>query len=360
MKYLFFLLLLCNIVFYLWEIGVRGGGTDPASARARPDREGAPIALVKELPEAPMKKAPPPVAAIDAGTPAPEATAVAPAEAQTPQATVSKADESAPPDEIAALAGAQAPALEQGGPATALPAQPLAEASPAADAPPVETPRPSESQAPASAAQPPSAPEKPAAEEAEPVMAAPEPAREAAAPPAPAETAEKIQAPPPQTASAPADAEAACYLHGPYDSQRQAQAALATLQAKPEQAKIVSRPAEIPEAYMILYPKAETPEAARANRKTLAEKGVADAWVVDKGENRNAVSLAVFRNKSHADEALLRFQEKGIAAELVPRLGKTLSWWLKIPWSADRASLETLIGKARPELGWKACDAQPP
>lgn len=339
MKYLFFLLLLCNIVFYFWEIGVRGG--DSAIPPARPDRQGAPLHLIKELAETPRKKLPP-VAASAAKLPE---NAAVPADAPP----------TAPPGERPSVAAT-----------AALPAEPTPDAmteSPPAPSPGESAPaaRTAEGTA-AEAAPPPAAPE---AERA----TADAPTSTPAAPETP-ETPETNGVRPAQTAEAPPasaaretpdpSSDAACYLHGPYRSQRQAQVALNALQSKPERSAVVSRPSDIPEAYMILYPKAETAEAAQANRKTLAAQGVPDAWVIDKGEYRNAISLAVFRNKNHADEALRRFQEKGVPAEIAPRFGKSLTWWLQISWNGERAELETLLGKTRPEASLRDCETSPP
>lgn len=144
-----------------------------------------------------------------------------------------------------------------------------------------------------------------------------------------------------------------CRLLGPYDSQRQAQADLHGLETGQRRLKLVKKPTPVETGYLLIYPAADTPEAAQANRKMIAEKGFKDAWVVDKGEYRNAISLAAFHNKTRADEALGQYRAQGLPVELKPRLGMAAKWWLEVR--------ETMAPAGKPDedpalAGSTACD----
>lgn len=259
MKYLFFLLIVFNIVFYLWETGV--GHPARPEGRAKAAEAGERIVLVKELPKPPAP----------ASEPAGQAV---PLESSSP-----------PPGQ----AGAQ-------------PAVPPAESVPAFE------------------------------------------------PPASLRTQDPspMQAPPP-----------ACYRLGPYASAKQAQAAVRKLGAGAGQPGVVKKPVEVEKGYLILYPAAESLEAAQANRKMLVAKGVKEAWVIDKGDNRYAVSLAAVGNKERASEALSRFLAQGIQAELKPRLGPADRWWVEAREEAGRSALEAVAGASAgqgDEVAVKACD----
>jgi len=229
MKYLFFLLVLFNIAFYLWETGVNHPTTPPKQTQSETPTGDERIVLVKELPKTQA----------------------------VPPAPANPADEAPPP------------------------------------------------------AAPPAQPTEPSA----------------ATPPEAAKTLET------------------CYRLGPYDLPKPAKAALRGLKTGQDRIELVKKPLTVETGYLILYPAADTPETAQANRKMLMEKGYKDAWVVDQGENRYAISLAAFKDKSHAEEALARFRAQSIEAELKPRLGSLDKWWLETHDDAGKSALQTLAGK---------------
>jgi len=281
MKYLFFLLLLGNIVFYLWETGIGRPHEEDRQPKAPPAAER--LVLLKELPQPPAQ---------------------APAETQLPPPQSAEASASPPPAQ-----------------ATEPPTQTQATAEP---------------------------------------QPAPPPAQAAAAPVA-AETAEAANpadsnpdnpatTPPKTEASTPAEQVEACRQLGPYASARQAQAALDTLGNS--QGRVVKKPTEVENGYLILYPPADSLEAAQANRKMLVEKGFKDAWVMEQGENRHAISLAVVHNKGRAEEAARRYQAQGMAVLLKPRISMADRWWLEVRGPADPAAEAALAG----QVTSKACD----
>jgi len=261
MKYLFFLLVLFNIVFYLWETGV--GRSTKQEDRPPSTDSVERIVLARELPKPP---------------------------AQSPEPRVASED---------AAKSQQTPLPEQ---AAAEPTKPLAGQQPTE-------------------------------------------------PPAQPQTQEPAPPPVEQTP--------ACYRLGPYTISRQAQAALRKLGAGAGKAVMVKKPVEVEKGYLILYPAADSLKTAQANRKMLAQKGLKNVWVIDKGESRYAISLGAFGNKEQAGEALGRFLAQGIQAELKPRLGMADRWWLEAPGEPGRAALETVAGLSATQADQpavKVCD----
>jgi hypothetical protein len=180
--------------------------------------------------------------------------------------------------------------------------------------------------------------------------------------PAPTEPhSQPAAAPQENTAAAPAvpdNSAQSCYRLGPYDSPRKAQAALRSLASR--QAQVVKSAIEAEKGFLVVYPAAESTETARANLKMLSERGLKDLWLIQGGENHNAISLAAVSDKSRAEQALERFHGLGIEAEIKPRLVTSEQWWLETHEEGTRASFASLIDRptrATAGLAVKTCDA---
>ncbi|MFM8333038.1 MAG: hypothetical protein ACKN9T_15240 [Candidatus Methylumidiphilus sp.] len=189
---------------------------------------------------------------------------------------------------------------------------------------------------------------EPALAQAEKLSAPDSPPHESVAPaerPKPDFPAEPI--PEPAAAEKPEAPQETCRRLGPYASPQQAQAAA---QAFGGQARLVKKPTPVETGYAILYPSAGSLEAAQANRKMLMEKGFKDVWLVDKGDNQYAISLAVVSRKDRAEAALARIVAQGVVAEIKPRRALAERWWLEIRDTAGTQSM------AAPGLELKDCD----
>jgi len=153
----------------------------------------------------------------------------------------------------------------------------------------------------------------------------------------------------------PAQATPACQQIGPFATLRKAQVFKAKLKIPAESAKPVKTSAEVENGYLILYPAAETLPDAKANLKMLKDKGAHDAWLIEQGEYRYAISLATTNDKKLAEDAVARYQAKGIAAELKTRKTLADKWWLEITGEIDPAALQTLLNRPDAGLGTQAC-----
>jgi hypothetical protein len=144
----------------------------------------------------------------------------------------------------------------------------------------------------------------------------------------------------------PEKAPTSCYRLGPFISSKQANRALSKLGAAQEGVRLVKKNVPVETGYLILSPPENTPEAAQAKRKQLAEKGFKDAWVVKQGESRYAVSLAAVNEKGRAEDTLSRYRAKGIEAEIKPRMGDIDQWWLEVRDEAGRKAIERTADQA--------------
>ena len=259
MKYLFFLLLLFNIVFYLWETGLG----QPEARHGQPSAEsGQGIALLKELPGKPGDTTP--------GAP------------KDPQQSNDVSGTSG------SLAGQQANRI---GP-----------------------------------------------------QASDDPA-----------TAAKTDSP--QDEGSQKDE--TCHWLGPFTSRNEAQTQLKKLGFASGQARPLKKRTEVENGFSIIYPAASTLQEAKTNRDMLEEKGLKGVWLVERGENQYAISIAVVFSKERADAALAHYRAQGLPLELKPRKTLADKWWLEIHGAIDPASVEAMPSQTAPGLppvGVKDCE----
>jgi hypothetical protein len=134
-----------------------------------------------------------------------------------------------------------------------------------------------------------------------------------------------------------------CYLVGPEPSKARAEYLLGFFKAHAMDATLEAKPGEVPDGWWILFPKAASLEAARENRRALAEKGVKDMWVFEKGSLEWAISLGLYSSRDRAEVARKQFADKSIVTEVTPRLVQGEVHWLRIPWRRPLLELEEIV-----------------
>lgn len=149
-----------------------------------------------------------------------------------------------------------------------------------------------------------------------------------------------------------------CYLLGPFPSEPIGHAALDNLRPHLTKIDLTFRSGDAPIGFWVLYPKADSVEAAKLNRKMLMDQGIKDVWLFDKGELQNAISLGFFDTKEAAEAMKQKFNERKIVTEIKPRMLKSEAFWLQMDWSGPKSELEALINKTSPPISQKlkACD----
>jgi len=91
-----------------------------------------------------------------------------------------------------------------------------------------------------------------------------------------------------------------CYEAGPFSSKRAYQIWLKRLKVDKEAIKAVSRDEEVISAYQVYYPAAETLTKSQANVQMLKEQGITDLFLVSTGEEQGQISLGVFTKEPRA------------------------------------------------------------
>jgi hypothetical protein len=124
-----------------------------------------------------------------------------------------------------------------------------------------------------------------------------------------------------------------CFEIGPIETREIAENYLALLYPIAKEARVVIRAGDVPDGWWVIYPKASTPEAARANRQMLLNKGIYETWLFDKGPLEGAISMGLYKTPGEAELAVQSFREKGITAKTAPRQVRGDVYWVKIPWS---------------------------
>lgn len=162
------------------------------------------------------------------------------------------------------------------------------------------------------------------------VPAAPAPA--AAMPPAAAQVAAAATTPPAAPAAAPVVAEppAQCFRLGPFANAAAAQAAIAALGARAQRGRTHQATAGKATGYNVFLPPLPDRAAAQAVAQRIAAAGLDDFFVVNEGEQANAIALGRYRNREGAERRLAALKAAGFDAQLAETGAPAAQWWADI------------------------------
>lgn len=135
-----------------------------------------------------------------------------------------------------------------------------------------------------------------------------------------------------------------CWLLGPYVTELNARIAQESVARKVQQTALVNRSAGVAEGYWLLYPRAESIDAGRDNRRMLLDKGIHDLWLFDRGELAGYISLGLFQTLREAELAQKKYFERNITTEIRSREASVQGYWVEISWQGGRNQLESLLG----------------
>ncbi|WP_031432662.1 hypothetical protein [Methylomarinum vadi] len=110
-----------------------------------------------------------------------------------------------------------------------------------------------------------------------------------------------------------------CYEVGPFGNKRQLNAWLDNQQIDRKRSEPIYKEQQIPHAYLVYYPAAETFAESKKNEAMLKERGVNDLWLFRKGEMKGMISLGLFREKFRAERLLRQLADRDVAAEMQER-----------------------------------------
>lgn len=83
-------------------------------------------------------------------------------------------------------------------------------------------------------------------------------------------------------------------------------------------------------SYLVYYPAAVSFQQSINNVKMLKDKGVTDYWLFTKGEDKGIISLGLFKKQSRALSLQQKFIQSGLQVEMMPRYQTQLAWFIRI------------------------------
>ncbi len=112
---------------------------------------------------------------------------------------------------------------------------------------------------------------------------------------------------------------AVCVEVGPFTDRRQINRWLKKQQLDYHQAEIFLKEQQLISSYLVYFSAAETITESKQNMEMLKNKGVADLWLFRKGPMRGAISLGLFSQKYRAEHLIRQMAEKGVEVHMSER-----------------------------------------
>ena len=92
-------------------------------------------------------------------------------------------------------------------------------------------------------------------------------------------------------------------------------------------------------SYLVYYPAAPSFDQSKKNVQMLKDKGVTDYWLFTKGEDRGVISLGLFKKQSRALNLQNKFAQSGLQAEIMPRYITESAWFARVE-NKNKISIE--------------------
>lgn len=119
-----------------------------------------------------------------------------------------------------------------------------------------------------------------------------------------------------------------CYSLGPFRDRKTAQRALERLKSAGVEAGLRSLEEQSFVGYWVYLPPFASRDEARKVARELARKGIKDFYIVSDREQRNAISLGLFRDQFHANRRLARLRAMGYHPRKQVRKRDRTVWWI--------------------------------
>ena len=146
----------------------------------------------------------------------------------------------------------------------------------------------------------------------------------------------------PSNAEQPVQPRRACYRLGPRFSRAQLAPLSNTVASRGMVTKITTEMADKATSFMVYYPAAETHELSRQNLDSLKSQGISDLWLINNGDRRGAISLGIFDRRERALILQNQMKEKGVQTRIQPSYSKRRGYFLVFSWIDDQVSLENI------------------
>ncbi|HHJ11842.1 MAG TPA: SPOR domain-containing protein [Chromatiales bacterium] len=121
---------------------------------------------------------------------------------------------------------------------------------------------------------------------------------------------------------------AACYSLGPFRNRKEAQQVLGQLREAGLSARLRDLEEQAFVGYWVYLPPRKSRAEARRVARDLARRGIKDFYIVNEAENRNAISLGLFRDQFHANRRLAKLRAMGYQPRKRVRRRARTNWWV--------------------------------
>ncbi len=120
-----------------------------------------------------------------------------------------------------------------------------------------------------------------------------------------------------------------CYQVGPFQNQKKLNAWLNKRKIQ-DKAEIIKRLEQEFSSYLVYYPAGETYQQSKANEQLLRKKGVKNLWLFRSGEMKGIISLGLFKQKYRAERMVSNYLNKGIDVKLMKRFNDVERFYAQI------------------------------
>lgn len=134
-----------------------------------------------------------------------------------------------------------------------------------------------------------------------------------------------------------------CVQFGPLSDMQGFIKWLNSLSFKATHFKQFNQEEQVISSYLVYYPAAETYAASKANLKLLQEQGQTDLWLFRKGDMRGAISLGLFSQQSRALRIKEKLIKQGIAVEMRPRYKTVKQDFAKLKWRITEQDIKQIL-----------------
>ena len=165
------------------------------------------------------------------------------------------------------------------------------------------------------------------------------------------------------TPETPGDKEPAkqryCFETGLLDNEQPLRQWIDNPDINAEAFEILARDEEVLSSYLVYYPAAETFAKSKDNEAMLKQLGVTDLWLFRKGSMRGEISLGLFGKEKQAVIVQTKFIQQGLDVKVKPLYKTRQQLYARMTWHVHQADMDEIkraFKKQFPDLGM---DQQP-
>ena len=116
-----------------------------------------------------------------------------------------------------------------------------------------------------------------------------------------------------------------------------------------------SRATEEIKDFMVYYPAAGTFDKSKQNVSMLKDRGINDLWLFLKGDMRGAISLGLFQTETTAEIVRDRYRNDGLDIQIAPRHKKSQTYFAHLEMDSDQQEKVFQLMSDRKNIALSAC-----